>query len=318
MRNPRVIILVVIGVTLVIGLTFFLIGAGRPKGAGLLIETNPVSSVFINGELSGRTPYEEVRKAGEVTVKLVPESFERPLAPYETKVTLVSGVQTVSHWEFGESEELGQGEIVSFEKAGKEDTALSVVTIPFSSQFEIDGGIKVFTPYKTSSIAPGEHTLFFSSKGFLDRTIRVKAVSGYKLTAIVQLAQNPEVMEEVVTEEVQGQKEKKIEVEILSTPTGFLRVRAEPSTLGEEIGQVEPGERYPFLEEDEKTGWFKIEFSSAGTNEEVKQGWVSNTYAKKIEEENQSPSATPTTTKASTPTPTAKATSTQTIVTPTP
>ena len=48
-----VIILLVIVVTLGIGLTFFLIGAGRPKGAGLLIETNPVSSVFINGELSG-------------------------------------------------------------------------------------------------------------------------------------------------------------------------------------------------------------------------------------------------------------------------
>lgn len=300
MRNPRVIILVVIGVSLVIGLTFFLIGAGRPKGAGILIETNPVSSAFIDGELSGRTPYEEVRKAGEVTVKLIPESFERPLAPHETKVTLVGGVQTVIHWDFGESAEQGQGEIVSFEKVGKEETALSVVTIPTSSQFEIDGGIKVFTPYKSSSIAPGEHTLFFSSKGFLDRTIRVKTVSGYKLTAIVQLAENLEIMEEVVTGDVQGQEEKKIEVEILSTPIGFLRVRAEPSTLGEEIGQVEPGEKYPFLEMDAKTGWFKIEFLTASAGAVVKQGWVSNTYAKKIGEENQS---TPTPTVKATPTP---------------
>jgi len=317
LRNPRVIILVVIGVVLVIGLTFFLIGVGRPKGAGISIETNPVSSVFIGGVLFGRTPYEEVRKEGEITVKLIPESFERPLAPYETKVTLVGGVQTVIHWEFGESAEQGQGEIVSFEKVGKEETALSVVTIPTSSQFEIDGGIKVFTPYKSSSIAPGEHTLFFNSKGFLDRTIRVKTVSGYKLTAIVQLAENLEFTEEVVTGDVQGQEEKKIEVEILSTPIGFLRVRAEPSTLGKEIGQVEPGEKYSFLEEDEKTGWFKIEFPSAEANDELKQGWVSNTYAKKIDGE-ASISPTPTPTKASTPTPTVKATPTQTTGSPTP
>ena len=310
MRNPRVIILVVIGVALVIGLTFFLIGAGRTKGAGILIETNPVSSVFIDGVLSGRTPYEEVRKTGEVTVKLIPESFERPLAPYETKVTLVAGVQTVIHWDFGESAELGQGEIASFEKVGKEETALSIVTIPSSSQFEIDGGIKVFTPYKSSSIVPGEHALFFSSKGFLDRTIRVKTVSGYKLTAIVQLAENPEFTQEVAKEEVKGQEEKKIEVEILSTPTGFLRVRGEPSTLGEEIGQVEPGERYPFLEEDAKTGWFKIEFSSTGVDAGVKQGWVSNTYAKKIGGEDQSTTPTPTPTKVLTPTPTVKVTPT--------
>lgn len=310
MRNSKVIILVVIGVALVIGLTFFLIGAGRPKGAGILIETSPVSSVFIDGELSGRTPYEEVRKAGEVTVKLIPESFERPLAPYETKVTLVGGVQTVIHWEFGESAEQGQGEIVSFEKVGKEETALSVVTIPSSSQFEIDGGIKVFTPYKSSSIVPGEHRLFFSSKGFIDRTIRVRTVSGYKLTAIVQLAENPEFTQEVISEEVKGQEEKKIEVEILSTPTGFLRVRAEPSTLGEEVGQVEPGERYPFLEEDAKTGWFKIEFSTLGVGGGVKQGWVSNTYAKKIDEDEKSVTPTPTPTKSLTLTPTVKATPT--------
>jgi hypothetical protein len=299
LRKTKIIVLVLIAVILISGLVFFLVGTARPKGAGILIETNPQSSVFIDGELLGRTLYEEVRRPGEITVKLVPESFEKPLAPYETKVNLVSGVQTVIGWEFGERSELGSGEIVSFEKIGKDETALSVVTIPASSSVDIDGGTKVFTPYKTSSIAPGEHSLVFSSKGYLERPLRVKTVNGFKLTAVVQLAENSEFTEEIVSEAV-NMEEKKIEVEILSTPVGFLRVRDEPSTLADEIGQVKPGERYPLVEEDEKTGWFKIEYQPSQEDLVAKEGWVSNTYAKKIENEL---IGTPTPTVKITPTP---------------
>ena len=278
-------------VVLVSGLIFFLLGVARPKGAGILIKTNPQSSIFIEGELLGRTPYEEIRRPGEITIKLVPESFDMPLAPYETKVNLVSGVQTVIVWEFGESSEYASGEIVSFEKIGKDETALSAVTIPASSSVDVDGGMKVFTPYKTSSIAPGEHTLIFSSKGFIERPLRVKTVNGYKLTAVVQLARSTELTEEAVSE-VKNEEVKKIEVEILTTPVGFLRVRSEPSTIAEEIGQVEPGKRYSLVEEDDETGWYKIEFMTEGI-EETKIGWVSNTYAKKIEgESNESPTQT--------------------------
>jgi len=80
----------------------------------------------------------------------------------------------------------------------------------------------------------------------------------------------------------------------LSTPTGFLRVRSEPSTAGEEVAQVDPGDRFPYLETDEDTGWFKIEY------EDGEEGWVSNQYAKKVEpgeedeEEEEEPSPTPT------------------------
>ena len=85
---------------------------------------------------------------------------------------------------------------------------------------------------------------------------------------------------------------KQEEVEILSTPTGFLRVRSEPSTAGEEVAQVEPGDRFPYLDKDEDTGWFKIEY------EDGEEGWVSNQYAKKVEddeeEEAEEPSPSPT------------------------
>ena len=88
-------------------------------------------------------------------------------------------------------------------------------------------------------------------------------------------------------------------VEILETSTGFLRVRREPSTLGEEIGRVEPGEKYPLIQTDEKTGWFEIEY------EEGKEGWISNQYARKIEGGSK---LTPTPSKKVTQTPSPKVT----------
>lgn len=64
------------------------------------------------------------------------------------------------------------------------------------------------------------------------------------------------------------------QIQILDTPTGFLRVRSSPSTASSEITQVKPGEKYSLLEE--KSGWFKIRVK------EGQEGWVSGQYAKKL------------------------------------
>ena len=299
-RKIRIVGLVLVGVGLLIALTFFLIGYLKPKAAGILVETNPPASVLINGEQVGRAPYKTTRKPGEVILKLVPESFERPLAPYETKVTLVSGVETVVRREFGESNETSSGEIISFEKVGRGETSLAIVTVPDSAQIVIDAATRAFAPYKTSTIAAGEHVVAVSATGYIERTFRVKTHMGYKLTAIVNLGLSQAPVERP-SQETQKEKEPP-EVQILSTPVGFLRVRSEPSTLGKEIGRAEPGKSYPLLAEDEKTGWFKIEY------EEGKEGWISNQYSKKVETGAApvpTPSVTvkPTPTLTSTPTP---------------
>lgn len=276
MKKLRIgIILIVLGIV-VVGAALFLLGFFRPGRAGLLVESTPAAAVFIDGEQVGRTPYEATRRPGEVVVKLVPQSLDQALVPFETKVTLTSGIETVIKREFGDSEETSSGEILSFEKIGGNSSGLAVVSVPNAAQISIDGATRGFAPYKTSSITPGEHQIIVSAPGHLERTLSVKTVEGFKLTAVVKLAPNGE---EVVVEEEEVEEPKQTEVEILSTPTGFLRVRNEPSTLGEEVGRVEPGERYPYLDEDENTGWFKIEY------EEGQEGWVSGQYAKKIEEE---------------------------------
>lgn len=66
-------------------------------------------------------------------------------------------------------------------------------------------------------------------------------------------------------------------VEILSTPTGWLRVRSEPNGLADnEVAKVYPGKYYPFLESNQ-SGWYKIEY------EPGKQGWIAAQYAKLVE-----------------------------------
>ncbi len=277
MKKLKTIGLVILALATIIAIIFFLLGALKPKMAGIFIETNPASAVFVNEEQVGRTPYRDTRKSGEAIIKLIPESFEIPLAPYETEVYLVSGVETVIKRDFGEFENTSAGEIISFEKISKDQTSLVVISTPSSAQLLIDGYQKHITPHKSPSISEGEHVLLMSANGHLDRSVKVKTHAGYKLTAVIQLAVSEEVeqVEEKTDEEV-VEEEVKPEVKILETPVGFLRVRDEPSTLGVEVGQVEPGDIFELLETDEKTGWYKIE------HEEDEEGWISNQYAEKL------------------------------------
>lgn len=285
MKRLGIILTILVGVAILVGGALFAVGHFRPSGAGLLVETTPTATVFINGEQVGRTPYEVTREPGEITVKLIPESFDTPLAPYETKVELVPGIKTIIKRDFGETEEDSSGVVVSFEKASRDETSISVVSIPDAAQISIDGQARGFAPYKTSSITAGPHEIKVSAPGFEEQSLSVTAQEGFNLTAVFKLRPNGEVPEEEEEEE-EPQTPQVEEVEILDTPTGFLRVRNGPSTSFDEIVQVEPGDRYRYLETDEDTGWFKIELDDGS------EGWVSNQYAERVEPE-ASPSPTP-------------------------
>lgn len=261
----------------VIGLSFFLVGYFKPRKAGILIETTPTALVYIDGVQVGRTPYESTKTPSEIVVKLIPESLDKPLVPYETKVNLGAGIKTVIRKEFGESDETSAGEVISFEKAGAGETSLAVVSVPDSAQVSIDGQIKGFSPIKLTDISAGEHQIAVSAERFKERTFTVKTITGYKLTAIVKLAVNLDLPKEEPRDEQPKEPEKTYEVEILTTPNGFLRVRSEPTTTADELVKVKSGEKFKYVEEDSKTGWFRIEY------EEGKEGWVSNNYAKKTE-----------------------------------
>jgi len=292
------IVLLAVGLAVFIILAvLFVVGYFKPQKAGIIIETSPSSMVYINGEQVGRSRYEATRSPGEVTVKLVPESKDTPLMPYETKVSLVSGVKTIIQRNFANTKEASSGIIVSFEKSVDDETSISVVSTPDSAQVTIDGQVRGFAPFKSSQITEGEHNLTLEATDYESKSIDIKTYKGYKLTAIFDLVVTSRVDEPISSLAPTASPDPEEEfVEILETPTGFLRVRSEPSTLASEVGQVEPGKKYKLIDTDEKTGWYKIELQSKQGVSDAESGWVTNQYAEKISAE--SPSPTPTNTVA--------------------
>lgn len=250
----------------------FALGYFKPKKAGIRITSIPAAAVFINRNQVGRTPYEATQEAGEINLKLVPDSADKSLANFETRVLLSSGIKTVITRNFAETEALSSGEVVSFEKTAGVEASLAVVSDPDSAQIAIDGMPRGFAPYKTSALTKGQHQIGVSAPGYNERTLTVNTLTGYKLTAIVKLAVNEAAVQPVPTA-TPTPTPKNLMVKILQTPSGFLRVRAGPSIDSEEIGRVEPGQKYPLVEEDSQTGWFKIEYLTG------QRGWVSNQYA---------------------------------------
>jgi len=292
MRKVKKFVLIIFIICLVMAISGVAFFALKPKVAGIYIDAVPVASVFVNGKEMGNTPYKVTQEPGEVVLKLVPKDLSQTnLFPYETRVALLPGVETVVRHTFGSTEDSGSGEIISFEKVSKTETSLAIVTIPDGAEITIDNGTQVFGPHKTSSISAGDHTLLIKAKGYADRTVKVKTHEGYKLTAIVTLSKNPIGFVATPTPTpTPTQIQSGTVVQILPTAGGTVRVRKEAKTTSEELGVAKSGETYPYLDRDTVTGWFKITF-------EGKEGWVSSQYAKKVELK-PSGSPTPTPTKA--------------------
>ncbi len=271
-RKLIVIFLVLVGMFLIAVSFLAFWGVFKAQPAGILIETEPKSEVFINGVNVGKTPYEATREAGDIVIRLVPES-ELELDDYETKVYLVSGVKTIIKRSFKESEEETSGATVSFEKTAEEGSLVTVVSIPDNAQISIGDRVYGFAPLRTK-IKEGEHELFVSKEGYLDKKLSIRSYNGYKLTAVVKLQKNTVVLaaETPVISQPEFEGEK---IEILNTDVGFLRVRSEPTSSSEIMGQVKPGEIFDVWEKDTTSGWFKIKF-------EDKEGWVSGEFVKII------------------------------------
>ncbi|MEK7521222.1 MAG: SH3 domain-containing protein [Patescibacteria group bacterium] len=253
----------------------------NPAQAKLEIaQTNVPANVFIDGvEVAQSTPYEEYRKPGEVTLRLVPISPEKPLALWEARVTLTQGITTVVRREFGGTEEDSQGEILSFEKIGGKKAELAVISNPDASQVQYDGDVRGFTPLPINNATVEDHVLTVSHPGYLTREIQgLKPEPGYRLTVIVQLAVDPEEKarkEKEASESAALEEPSQTLIKILETGVGFLRVRSEPSKSGAEVTRVKPGEEFPFIEESKDGDWYKIEY------EKGKTGWVSSEYGDK-------------------------------------
>lgn len=270
-----------------------LLGAGLLSGcslkkspAALQINTNPLANIFLDGKLMGKTPYNgQNLKEGEYSVKLIPESTDEPLVSWEAKVKLHGGVLTLIERDFGSSEAASSGQILTLEKAkDKDKAALTVVSNPDGALVHVDGEAKGFTPINIDEIGIGDHQVTLAKDGFSDKTVKARAIAGFKLIVSAQLSQEGEPSAtdsatpspDPTASDSPGDSETvaKGEVKIKDTPTGWLRVRSGPGTSKEEIARVNPGETYRLL--DEENGWYQIELKDG------EEGWIAGQYATKI------------------------------------
>jgi hypothetical protein len=296
MKTFKIVLVTLVTLVVLAAAAFFLIGYFKPKPAGIYVDASPTSSVYIDGAFIGKTPVRKTFDPGTKNLKIVPDVTDQSLISFETKITLVSGIETVVRRELGKNEDESSGDIISFEKEVGTSAGLIVVSTPDNAQVSIDGIPRGFAPYKTSSISPAQHQVTVKSSGFLDRVMTVTTKPGFRLTLFVKLAKGNQPSEAINPTPTPAPE---VYVLILDTPTGYLRVRSEPGTKGEEVGQVKPGEKFLYIETDKDTGWIKIRFQEPKPGlPNGFSGWVSNQYAEIINGEgipvaSQSASPTP-------------------------
>lgn len=261
--------------------------------AGLDINTTPTSTVFINGENKGETPYLNKNvKPGTYTLKLVPTSGNN-LPSYETKLVLISKASTIISRTFTPNDPESSGYTLQLQEDLSGGTFLSVISDPDTVNVTIDDKPSGFTPRSKIATSPGSHTLFVTSPGYLEQTISVTAAKGYNLvvnfklasqtitlsptpqstdSATLPLASSPPSPSSVAaSSSAQIGTIPKPYVIVGETGTGWLRIRKDASGTSEELGKANTGEKLKYLGESTELGWFKIEFEGSA-------GWVSGKY----------------------------------------
>lgn len=244
---------------------------------GLRVTSTPTASVFSGDKLLGRTPYEDKLPSGDYIIKLIPEGTSTTIATWQGKVSVNSGVLTFVNRELSTNDLTQAGEILTLEKISDKDAEIAVLTNPDGSTVSLDGQDKGTAPLILRNLSPGDHDIAVSSPGFVSRSIKVKANTGYKLTTNFQLALSggSQASPSATPTQTANQPGKPY-VTIKDTPTGWLNVRSDPSLTATVSAKVNPGEKYPLL--DTNDGWYKISYDSG-----QQQGWISTQYADKTE-----------------------------------
>ena len=259
---------------------FIVVNQNTSKGA-LQITSSPISKVYLDGKLIGQTPLckceaNDMLKIGSHTVRLVPSQGD--FEAFEEKITISPSVLTVIDRTFGPGAS-SQGSVISLsELADKKESELLVVSFPDKSQIFLDGNPSGISPLLLKNLTVSDHEIKLTKDGYKDKTLKIRTVSGYKLEALVFLGVNlaaatSSALPSATPSATNTPQAASVNILILDTPTGFLRVRDAASLGGNEISRVLPGEKYQFI--NEQTGWYQIKLTNG------KIGWISSQYGQK-------------------------------------
>ena len=225
------------------------------KGA-LQVTSVPKSQVYLNGQLIGETPLskrdpKDGIPIGNYRIRLVPK--EGNSKSYDEQITINKSTLTVVDRTFGES---ASGSVITLTPlSNKKETEVMVISFPDKTNIFLDNNPEGKTPILLKNVTESDHELKLAKEGYLDKTLRIRATSGFRLKSVVFLSVNPNVASfSAQTSLSVPQTPKVAKVTILDTPTGFLRVRADSSIASLEIGRVSPGDSLELV--CEKEGWF--------------------------------------------------------------
>ena len=280
MKNKLSLLLILVLLFVVfVAVRFFIFDKQNEYGK-LKIISSPTASVFLNSTLIGKTPYEDKYKVGEYLLKLIPETMATDTASWNGKINIYKNSLTYVNRELGSSDIASAGEIFTTVKMTKKPQnagsgEVYVETEPQGAIITLDSDEKGVAPAIMENVLRGEHELSVFMPGFFRRTQKVNVDSGYRVNAAFKLAIDQSSPLAKVTEDKQATssaKTAKTKITIKDTPTGWLRVREEPTLNASESGKVNPGETFDLL--DEQDGWYKINFDG-------KDGWISSQYSMK-------------------------------------
>jgi hypothetical protein len=167
---------------------------------------------------------------------------------------------------------------------------VSVETEPNGAIVYLDNDEKGVSPLLMQDVLKGDHEISVFLPGFFRRTTKINVDAGNRTSVRFSLAidataknidqlrkQKEDAKQKEASESAKAVQEKTNAsakmVTIQTTPTGFLRVRQDPSTTSDEVARVKPDEKYELVEETD--GWYKIKLSDG------KVGWVSSEFAVK-------------------------------------
>lgn len=256
-------------------LTFIL---NRSSGKGALqVTANPKSNVYLNGKLIGQTPLckcelPDMLETGDYNIRLVAESGSFPA--FSEKITISKSVLTVVDWTFDQGTS-AEGSIINLTPlSDKKQNELLISSFPSSVSVSVDNDLSGVTPVLFKKLTESDHEIKFAKEGYKEKVIRVRTVSGYKLSVSAFLGVEKDIVSSPTPSSFPTPTASSLKIEILETPTGFLRVRESNSLNAQEITRVNPGEVFEFVEE--KEGWILIKLK------DEKKGWVSAQYVRKI------------------------------------
>ena len=233
------------------------------KPAALQVTSTPEAAVFLDGKHLGKTPFfSDQLRSGEYLLKLSASD-----ASFVEKITLTGSTLTVVNRELSANFLAQSGEVLYLQPKGR---GLLVVSAPSEAELTIDGKFYGQTPAQVENIEEGEHKVSLVKDGYITREFTIKTSGKYQLIASVTLASEIAKSGKLPTSPTPPPTAK---VEVVQTPQGFLRVRADPSLTAPEIGRVKTGDKLEVIQEVKD--WIKVSF-------EGKQGWISAQYTKKL------------------------------------